>query len=243
MTAQLVYSPSMLKTFTSCPYKFKAQSIDKSIKWEQSEAAKRGEQLHALMETAINNNMKWEDMNWTDEKSAVHAKKFLDIVDYLRKNGWNFMTEYGVGTDGYGNALDFWDKPPQNFIRCRIDFVAVHPKTDFAIVLDWKTGKKYECDKLQLQVNAVCLQAHTGCNKYQMGFAYLDSGDFVKQNIDVTGIDVRNYDPTVLANSKCLEMLIALRDIQSAVATDNFPKTKNRFCRWCQCTECPYAGK
>lgn len=243
MSNSLVYSPSMLKTFMSCPFKFKAQSIDKSVKWEQSEAAKRGEQLHALMETAINNGLSFEQLQWTDAKSAPHAKKFLAIVDYLRKNGWSFKTEYGVGTDGYGHSLDFWDKAPQNFIRCRIDFVAVHPKADFSIVMDWKTGKKYEADALQLQVNAICLQAHTGCNKYQMGFAYLDSGDFVKQNIDVAGIDVRNYDPEVLSQSSCLEMLVALRDIQKAVAMNNFPMKQNRFCHWCQCTTCPYAGK
>lgn len=243
MTAQLVYSPSMLKTYMTCPHKFQAQSILKTIKWEQSDAAKRGEQLHALMETAINNNLKWEDVKWTDEKSAVHAKKFLDIVAYLRKNGWQCQTEVGLGTDGYGNALDFWDMPPQNFMRCRIDFLATNPKADFAIVFDWKTGKKYECDKLQLQVNAVCLQPVAKTNKFQMGFAYLDSGDFVKQNIDITNVDVRNYDANVLAQSQCVEMLVALRDIQKAVAMDIFPMTKNRFCRWCQCTDCPYAGK
>ena len=243
MSVSLVYSPSMLKTFMSCPFKFKAQSIDKSIKWEQSEAAKRGEQLHALMETAINNNMQWEDVKWTDEKSATHAKKFLDLVAYLRKNGWQCQTEVGVGTDGYGNTLDFWAKAPQNFLRCRIDFAAVHPKADFAIVIDWKTGKKYEADTLQLQVNAICMQASTRCNKYQMGFAYLDSGDFVKQNVDVTGVDVRNYNPETLAQSSCLEMLVALRDIQKAVAMDSFPQKQNRFCHWCQCTTCPHAGK
>lgn len=243
MSTSLVYSPSMLKTFMSCPFKFKAQSIDKSIKWEQSDAAKRGEQLHSLMETAINNNLKWEEVQWTDAKSAPHAKKFLDMVAYLKKNGWNCMTEDGVGTDGYGNPLDFWAKAPQNFLRCRIDFVALHPKADFAIVMDWKTGKKYECDKLQLQVNAICLQAATKCNKYQMGFAYLDSGDFVKQNIDVQGVDVRNYDNQVLAQSPCIEMLVALRDIQKAVAMNDFPMKQNRFCHWCQCTTCPYAGK
>lgn len=242
MSNPLVYSPSMLKTYMSCPYKFKAQSIDKSIKWQQSPAAKRGEMLHALMETGCKNDG-WSSVTWTDELSQPHAKKFLDIVSFLKTQGWQCQAEVETCTDGYGNALDWWAKPPQALLRSRIDFLAVHPDKDFAIVMDWKTGKKYECDKLQLQVNAVCLEPIVKRTHFKMGFAYLDSGDFVSQDVDVKGLDVHDYSAESMAQTTCSEMMVALRNIQQAVVTDNFPKTKNRFCRWCQCAECPMAGK
>ncbi len=237
----LIYSPSSLKTFVQCPYKFKAMQIDKSVKWEQNESAKRGEQLHALMETACING--WDSVQWTDAKSEVYAHRFVNTVTAMKQQGWEIHTEAGVATDGYGNALDYWAKAPQNYIRCRIDLYATHPDFNTVMIYDWKSGSVYAADDLQLQVNAACLQPLLHKDHYIAAFCYLDSGTVKTQELNIQGLDVRASDPLEFATSPCLEMMNALDGAQHAIATGKFLKTKNRFCKWCQVKDCEFAGK
>lgn len=226
-----IFSPSNLKTYVQCPFKFKAMSIDKSVPYTQSEQAKRGEQLHALMETAVKHG--WDAVQWTDTKSEQYAHGFIQTVWNLKKSGWQVFTEAGVATDGYGNALDYWAKAPQNFLRCRIDLYAINQDTDYAIVLDWKSGKAYEADKLQLQANAVCLRDKTHINKYLVGFCYLDSGSVKYEKIDVEGVDLHESDPLKFASSPCIELLNAVDGATRSIATNTFLPSKNRFCSYC----------
>lgn len=227
----LIFSPSNLKTFVQCPAKFKAMNIDKTVPYVQSKQAKRGEQLHALMETA--SNYGWKEVQWTDTKSKAYAEGFIKNVWALKKNGWEIHTETDVATDGYGNSIDYWAKAPQNFLRCRIDLYAQHPEKDYVIVLDWKSGRAYDADKLQLQANAVCLRDKTHVNKYLIGFAYLDSGAVKYEKIDVDGVDLREKDPLKFASSPCLELLNAIDGATRAIATNKFIPNKNRFCSYC----------
>lgn len=226
-----IFSPSNLKTFVQCPAKFKAMNIDKTVPYVQSEQAKRGEQLHALMETAINHG--WEAVQWTDAKSQPHAHKFTGIIRGLMDNGYEVHTEVGVATDGYGHGLDYWAKAPQNFLRCRIDVLLLNKEKGNAIIFDHKTGKKYGADALQLQANAVCVRDTYGISKFITIFDYLDSGDMVKETIDVSGVDLRETDPLKFASSPCLELLNAVSDAQRALSMNKFIPTKNRFCSYC----------
>jgi hypothetical protein len=236
----MILSPSALKTFVQCPYKFKQTYITKELKYTQSDAAKRGEQLHSLMETACLYG--WDNVKWTDKKSEVYAKNFVDTVWTMKRQGWNIKTEYGIGTDGY-KAVDFWDKSETNKIRCRVDLFAFKPECNLGVVLDWKTGKKYESDKLQLQVNAVCLKAATGITNFNIGFMYLDSGDYTYEQIDVSEFNINDTDPLSFATSPCLEFLEAYTDTLHAIEINKFIQTPNRFCKWCDSPDCPHRNK
>lgn len=226
-----IYSPSNLKTFVQCPAKFYAMNVAKTVPYTQSEQAKRGEQLHSLMETAVNYG--WKEVQWTDAKSEKYAHGFIDTVWALKNKGWDVKTEVSVATDGYGNSIDYWAKAPQNFLRCRIDMYATHPEMDYAVVLDWKSGKAYDADKLQLQANAVCLRDKLHIDKYLVGFCYLDSGHVKYENINVNGVDLMEKDPLIFASSSCLELMNALDNAQRAFALNRFIPNKNRFCSYC----------
>lgn len=238
-----VFSPSNLKTFVQCPYKFKAMNVDKTVPYVQNEAAKRGERLHSLMETAV--NLGWDAVakDYNDEKSHDNAYKFIQTVWGLKKQGWIVKTETEFATDGYGNPVGYWDKAPQNFLRCRIDLWAVHPDKATTIILDWKTGKAYDADRLQLQANAVCMKAQFKTDKYMVAFCYLDSGAVKSEEIDVHGINLFESDPLKFASSPCIELMNAVDDARRAFAENKFIKTKNRFCKWCAVKDCEYAGK
>ena len=111
------------------------------------------------------------------------------------------------------------------------------------IILDWKSGQVYEADKLQLQANALCMQAQFKASKYMIGFAYLDNGKVKYENIDVKGVDLTSTDPLTFATSPCLELVLALDNANHALQSGKFLQNKNRFCRWCPVTECAHSGK
>lgn len=240
MENKFIFSPSNLKTFVQCPYKFKAMNIDKSVPYVQNEAAKRGEHLHELMEQAVKTG--WNSIVWDDEKSRANAKAFIDSVWALKNNGWVVETEASIAMTRDGKPVDYFDKK-DNYLRCRIDLWAVHPQKDLTIILDWKSGQVYEADKLQLQANALCMQAQFKASKYMIGFAYLDNGKVKYENIDVKGVDLTSTDPLTFATSPCLELMLALDNANHALQSGKFLQNKNRFCRWCPVTECAHSGK
>lgn len=240
--SNFIFSPSNLKTFVQCPYKFKIMNVDKSVPYVQSEAAKRGEKLHALMEKAVNQGWDAVSKEYTDEKSYAYAQGFISMVWNLKNSGWIVRTETEFATDGRGNPVDYWDKTDKNFLRCRIDLWAVHPEKATTLIFDWKTGKVYDCDRLQLQANAVCMKAKHKTDKYLIAFCYLDSGAVKQEEIDIGDVDLFESDPLKFACSPCLELLSAVDDARRAFDENKFIKTKNMFCKWCAVKDCEFSG-
>lgn len=238
-------SPSALKTFVQCPYKFYATYVARTVEYRQGEAAARGERLHDLMEHAINE--RWDGAafaaRWDDARSRPHAEAFARMFHSLMGAGWEARTEYAIATDGRGKAVDFWDKGPDNLLRCRIDVMLAHPQSDTVLVFDHKTGRRYESDRIQLQVNAVCLVPFTGRTRYTVSFDYLDSGELVTEDIDVAGVDLSARDPVAIAQSPCPELAQALAALGEARAAGAWERRRNRFCRWCGATDCAHAGR
>ena len=231
MTRDIVFTPSNLKTFVQCPFKFKMVNLTKEVAYVQGEVAKRGEHLHSMMETILLHG--WDSVTWDDDKSRAHAYKFYRIISGLVDRGWELHVEDSVATDGHGHKLEFWDKPPHNLMRCRIDVWLEHKDSDTVIVFDHKSGKKYDIDQLQLQFNAVCLQPVTGRNKYVLNFDYLDNGSLSTEKIDITGVDINKVDAMSVAHGPCSELIVALRGAQISLDLNSFPATKHRFCQWC----------
>lgn len=231
MARDIVFTPSNLKTFVQCPFKFKMVTLDKAVPYVQGEAAKRGEHLHSMMETALLHG--WDSVTWDDDRSRANAYKFYCVINNLVNKGWDLHVEDSVATDGQGHKLDFWDKPPYNLMRCRIDVWLSHKDYNSVIVFDHKSGKKYDIDQLQLQFNAICLQPVTGKTQYVLNFDYLDNGAIVTSKIDISGVVVNETDPVKIAQSPCAELQAGLVGAQMSMEINSFPAMKNRFCQWC----------
>lgn len=231
-------SPTSLKVFHQCARKYHAQYITKELPWMQSEAAARGDRLHKLMEEAINRG--WEDVSWyqTEEPSNVYntAYNFYEAIIKLKDSGWNIQTELETATDGLGNSTEWWGK--DSWLRSKIDVCATHPNKDFAIVIDWKTGKIYDEDRIQLDVNAITLKPITGFNNYKVMFAYLDQN--IIKNYDVT-VDLdkpREFDLLHNAGTKLMDIMVVIHTLKDYTARNFWPCTKNKFCNWCKVKDC-----
>lgn len=235
----VVLSPSNMKVFRDCPRKFQAQYVTKELHYSQSPAAARGEQLHTLMENAVNSG--WDSITWPEPGNLEYARGFIQAVTDLKAAGWSVRAELEAATDGRGNVTGWWDKPPQNFMRSKIDVCATHSDKDHAIIIDWKSGKPWD-DELQLYTNALCLYPMTGLTKYQVMFAYLDSG-IVKNyelELDVTRpLDVLETNK-IQSDSKVLFLFKIMQDMRESFEHNEWPATRNRFCNWCDLKTCEY---
>ena len=231
----IVMSPSNLKTFRDCPRKFQAKYITKEVKFVQTPAAARGEQLHTLMESAVKHG--WESIQWPEPANIEHARGFIQTIWNLKASGWSVKAELEAATDGLGNVTGWWDKPPQNFIRSKIDVCATHPDKDYAIIIDWKTGKVYDTDLIQLAVNALCLYPITGKTKYQAMFAYLDSGTVRDASLEIDILHPATYE--LKDNSPLYDVMQTIRNLKQAYDEDKWPMVKNKFCHWCDVPDCP----
>ena len=177
----MALSPSSIKIYQKCPKQFEAKYIKKSLPYKQSAAAARGEKLHELMELAINYG--WDNIDWPDVNNYHHAKGFVQSVKALEDSGWTIYTEAETAISKNGLTYEWNDKTA--YIKSRIDCYAVNPDFDYALIFDWKTGKHYEEDKVQLIINAMCLKSYTHKSIYHCAFCYLDDGECVKVDCNV----------------------------------------------------------
>lgn len=227
-------SPSNLKMFRSCPRLYQARYLTKEVEPKTSAAMTRGTKLHELMEQAVLHG--WDSINWPEEKNKEYAKGFVATVHKLRDAGWSYQTELGVATDGLGGETGWSDPAPDNFLRSRIDLYATHPDKDYAIIIDWKSGKPWD-DALQLHINAFCLQPRLQINKYYVIFAYIDLGltrDYWV-NLDTDKPATVKPEQTSLR-----ETIQVIRDLQAAYEKDKWPPRSGTECKWCQLESCIY---
>lgn len=229
-------SPTSLKTFQQCPQKYYRQYITKELEWKQSAAAARGDKLHKIMEEAC--DLVWKTSAWLDETQQVHdtAYSFWLAVDKLQQNGWSVQTELETAIDGMGNATGWWDK--DSWLRSKIDVCATHPNKDYAIVIDWKTGKVYDEDKIQLDVNAMTLKPITGLSNYKVMFAYLDQNIIKNYDVVVDLDKPREFDILKDAGTKLMDTMLVIHTLKDYTARDFWPCTKNKFCNWCGVKDC-----
>lgn len=249
-------SPSSLKTFIMCPRKYHGQYIAKTIPWSDSPASERGNVLHVQCETALNsgNLDAWmkdtskcrkcvalHKANKTDLRcgicngvSRLTVEKFLQNVNKLRDAGWSFQTEKSLATDGRGKALDFWDKTKDNFLRCRVDVVGTHPQKEFAIIVDWKSGKVRPSPE-QLYINAWCLAPVTGKTHFLSCFCYIDQDTTKPFTIDLSTVTPKAAieEGTIPDTGEEREVLVAMKALIDAHTTDEWPRKPQRLCDWC----------
>lgn len=235
-TLDYVLTPSALKKYQQCPYKFEQTYITKNVKYTQSQAAKRGDALHKNMEMLL----KGETDTWNEEMTRATAMRYLHTVQRLQQNGWQLYIESPLCISEAGELLDWREPAPRGFLRCRIDLYAVHPDKDFAVVLDWKTGKVWDLDTIQLTVNALCLQAVTGLSKYKMAFVYLDQGQTVDHSIDLPAFPFSQYyENRHLLTGELSNLYWTIDNIRQSVQDGLWVKRPNRLCGWCDVTGCP----
>lgn len=254
---QTVISPSNLEMFRDCPKKFEARYITKKVKFQQSQAAARGDRLHHLLESTLKNGAAnagyttkaWNKTTkqydytthagWQENELPILAvaKPTIDRLYKLRDKGWELHTELEAATNGLGEACGWWDD--NCYLRSKSDVVVVSPDRSHGLIIDWKTGKTLGKDS-QFECNALTLAPVFGKIPFQGWFFYLDQKGKTQRwrgQVDI-------HSPKVLAaqdraRSKMAETLTLMNKLVLAHVSNTFVPTPSfKVCKWCDYVEC-----
>jgi hypothetical protein len=146
------YSPSQLTLFSQCKRKYQYQYlIHPDQKRKTSPQLERGSLVHKWIEEYLSSDhlpsFSPADL---DEKKKERLVSFLDKLKEEKESGrCNYQTELKLGFDSELKLVEFDSE--RVYFRGICDFVITFPEKKACSILDWKTGKNYQADSLQMK--------------------------------------------------------------------------------------------
>lgn len=226
---KLVFSPSNLSTYATCPRRFYGQSVIKALPWKVSAQKSRGTVMHTAMEKAL--RLGWQKDNPFDDKvDTAYARKVVEEVQRMRERGYTLSCEQELCINAKGKSTGWWDDDA--WFRARADALLLPEDTQQPVVVgDIKTGRHWDLEDTQLRME--CLLAHLVYERPVVSYAYwyIDEGE----NVEGT-IDFRNGLGAVQ------DIYALLREASQAIKNNDFPAVSNKFCKWCGWYKKPECG-
>lgn len=194
------YSPNMLKTFKSCPLKYKFKYIDRISLPQKASFFEKGKKVHALANYYLKGDdiSKFEPTLNENEKIAWNNLKSNEFFSYKYVNSeYNLSCKIG----------DYW-------IGGRLDAIVKKHKNESETyyILDYKTGsipKKPEYD-YQTMVYLLCLSSAPFITPQdELKFVYIDLKNNQNCVIDFTQEKKVEYEKaitTICSNIKNIQI-------------------------------------
>ncbi len=176
------------------------------------------------------------------EKFSLKFKLDTCIESFYSSEWYSFIRSLPDGKKSE------WIIEPEDFGEFRLDGMKAYARVDFAfpnndgelVVIDWKTGKKYE-KKHILQMQGYILYIHDICGypieKIKAVIEYL-SDDSESLKYQMTRKDLRSF--RTMLKKQLLEMHTMCQDVSKNIPLpmESFPLKENyRFCHWCKYRE------
>lgn len=169
----MIYSANMLKTYKTCPLKYKLKYVERFSLPQKFEVFEKGKKIHALAYYYL----KGDDVSrfetaLTPDESAVWA--------HLKENEFFNMQTYRAEFDLNVKIDRFW-------VGGRLDAVVTDGAGNYYI-LDYKTGAvpKNPEEDLQTLVYLAALEAHLKGEFKSLKFVYIDLKNNKNHIIDST---------------------------------------------------------
>lgn len=199
------YSPNMLKTFKSCPLKYKFKYIDRISLPQKASFFEKGKKVHALANYYLKGDdiSKFEPTLNENEKIAWNNLKSNEFFSYKYVNSeYNLSCKIG----------DYW-------IGGRLDAIVKKHKNESETyyILDYKTGsipKKPEYD-YQTMVYLLCLSSAPFITPQdEIKFVYIDLKNNQNCVIDFTQEKKVEYEKTITTICSNIENIQIPEDIE-----------------------------
>ena len=209
------YSPNMLKTFKSCPLKYKFKYIDRISLPQKASFFEKGKKVHALANYYLKGDdiSKFEPTLNENEKIAWNNLKSNEFFSYKYVNSeYNLSCKIG----------DYW-------IGGRLDAIVKKHKNEAETyyILDYKTGsipKNPEYD-YQTMVYLLCLSSAPFITPQdEIKFVYIDLKNNQNCVIDFTQEKKVEYEKAITTICSNIENIQIPEDIEH-------PK----MCDFCEC--------
>lgn len=199
------YSPNMLKTFKSCPLKYKFKYIDRISLPQKASFFEKGKKVHALANYYLKGDdiSKFEPTLNENEKIAWNNLKSNEFFSYKYVNSeYNLSCKIG----------DYW-------IGGRLDAIVKKHKNESETyyILDYKTGsipQNPEYD-YQTMVYLLCLSSAPFITPQdQIKFVYIDLKNNQNCVIDFTQEKKVEYEKAITTICSNIENIQILEDIE-----------------------------
>lgn len=225
-----VFSPSNMSTYRTCPRKFQAQTLTKELPWQATAQKSRGTLVHNVVEMALRSGLD-AVTSWPEGIDLDYTRNSVAAVRESAANGGQVLIEEELTLNKTFSPTPegWWDKTA--FIRARADAVIIPAGGVPPLVVDIKTGKKWDDDDFQLRVNTLLLHFVKKFPVIRYEYWYVDSGETFGSTIDFA----RGLSPVQDVIELMKEMNISIRD-------GYFPSQKNKFCKWCGLHGTPSCG-
>lgn len=209
------YSPNMLKTFKSCPLKYKFKYIDRISLPQKASFFEKGKKVHALANYYLKGDdiSKFEPTLNENEKIAWNNLKSNEFFSYKYVNSeYNLSCKIG----------DYW-------IGGRLDAIVKKHKNEAETyyILDYKTGsipKNPEYD-YQTMVYLLCLSSAPFITPQdEIKFVYIDLKNNQNCVIDFTQEKKVEYEKAITTICSNIENIQIPEDIEH-----------QKMCDFCEC--------
>ena len=199
------YSPNMLKTFKSCPLKYKFKYIDRISLPQKASFFEKGKKVHAL----ANYYLKGDDIS-----------KFEPTLNENEKIAWNHLKSNEFFSYKYVNSeYNLSCKIGDYWIGGRLDAIVKKHKNESETyyILDYKTGsipKNPEYD-YQTMVYLLCLSSAPFITPQdQIKFVYIDLKNNQNCVIDFTQEKKLEYEKAITTICSNIENIQIPEDIE-----------------------------
>ena len=220
------WSPSKLATFETCPMKYAAEYVYKTVPYQETVHTIWGNRVHKEAE------LFFKGTPGTDAEAFAPVKPYCDLLGKLPGKR---LVEYRIGFDANWKPIAV---PPENkpwewgntVGRMAVDLAIVDGTTLRGF--DWKTGKQKD-DNTQLQINTLCLaMLHPEVQEFDLRYVWL-------KDKKTTGFKLTRK-----------ELLPVYKDIKSRVArmkdaheSETFVSRRQGLCKsYCGAYDCPFCG-
>ncbi len=219
------WSYSRLADYETCPARFAYKYIIK-IPEAENEAFVRGNKVHKLAQDYVEGSIPAEPV---PKEIASFAELFRimrsDTEGAFIEQQWAFASDWTV--------TGWFAKPPAKpvWVRNIIDY-GVNYGDGFATLIDFKTGKKYDTNRDQVeQFGMSALLRFPNVEKVETRLWYLDTGEEIKSGTgknDLPYVERKDL-PALKAKWKAR--------VEPMFADKQFAPRRNPKCKWC-----PFSG-
>jgi len=245
---RVVYSYTNLNTYANvCPHQFYRRYLAKDISYVETDAMKRGNDVHSAMEHRVCGDrplppdmQQWEPLvaplaakrsQFDRERTGVAqdlspcVDNEQDILDRQHNAvRSSVQVELKLGINQAGEACDFW--AGDVWLRGKLDVVIM--VGDAAHLIDWKTGNPAYENSLELEIGALLLRA--ACpHLLRLSGCYV----WLRENRLGNRYDLSNIEST----------LSIVRAIAADIEAGKFEKVPGPLCGYCDVRDCEYNKK
>ena len=229
-TKKFSWSYSKLKNYETCPRRYQAIDVDKTIEQGRTAELDRGDDLHEAMQKRVQGSTALPPQFIYMEGWAEKLTRTLHPFQIIQ-------CEMKLSTDKNGKPTGYFDK--STWYRAKIDYFRLVPTkvegNDYGHVVDYKTGKPPRVwDGTQLMLNAWTIFNHyKTVTKCRVDYLWTEYNDTTHETY------AREQMPTEMAN-----LLPRVTAMEEAHKTGVFPPTPCGLCfEYCDVVTCEFHGK